>query len=143
MNSETTNATSITVEVTVNVPVEKAWKDFTDPSSITGWYFAGEDWHAPAAENDLKTGGNFKTRMEARDGSMGFDFEGTYTKIEPNKMIAFIMPDNRKVSVLFRSEGDKTVITETFDAETANPIELQQAGWQAILENFKKFTEGN
>lgn len=142
MSRETKNTTSITVEVTVNVPVEKAWKDFTDPASITRWYFASEDWHAPRAENDLRAGGHFKTRMEARDGSMGFDFEGTYTVVAPMKSLAFVMPDERKVNITFDADGGQTRITETFDAESQNPVDLQRAGWQSILNNFKKYTEG-
>ncbi len=136
-------STTLTVSVTANVPVEKAWKHFTSPDAIVQWYHASEDWHAPKALNDLTIGGIFFTRMESKDGSMGFDFTGTYTAIEMHKLIAFLLPDGRKVSVTFSEEGSATTIIETFDAETLNPVDLQRAGWQSILDNFKHFTENN
>ena len=132
----------ITVETTVNAPIEKVWECWTKPEHITQWNFASDDWQCPKAENDLRTGGNFSARMEAKDGSFGFDFGGTYDKVEENKIINFTMGD-RKVWITFTPEGDKTKIVETFEAESQNPIEMQQNGWQAILNNFKKHAEEN
>ncbi len=139
----TTTKTAITVETCVNAPVEKVWKYWTEPDHITKWYQASDDWHAPYAENDLRVDGQFRTTMAAKDGSMSFDFGGTYTHVEPLKQIAFALGDGRKVQVIFDAEGSKTKITETFDAESSNPVEMQRAGWRAILESFRKYTEGN
>lgn len=140
---ETTTKTAITVETSLNAPVEKVWKYWTEPDHITKWYQASDDWHAPFAENDLKVDGKFRTTMAAKDGSMSFDFWGTYTHVVPLKQIAFTLGDGRKVQVDFDAEGSKTKVTETFDPEASNPIEMQKAGWQAILESFRKYTEGN
>jgi uncharacterized protein YndB with AHSA1/START domain len=139
----TTNVTRITVESTVNAPVEKVWKFWSAPEHITKWCAASEDWHAPKAENDLKKGGTFSTRMEAKDGSFGFDFGGVYDEVKTNELIEYTMGDGRKVAVKFASNGNETTVTETFDAESTNPVEMQQGGWQAILDNFKKYTEAN
>lgn len=105
------------------------------------WCSASPEWHVPRAENDLRNGGKFLTRMEAKDGSMGFDFEGIYSEVETHKKIAYGMSDGRKVEITFEAAGNTTSITETFDAETQNPIEMQRGGWQAILDNFKNYTE--
>ena len=137
----TTNATKVTVETTVNAPVEKVWKSWSEPQHITKWCAASDDWHAPTAENDLRTGGTFSTRMEAKDGSFGFDFGGVYDNVKNNELIEYTMGDGRKVHVTFSSLGDKTKIVETFEAESTNPVEMQRGGWQAILDNFKKYTE--
>jgi uncharacterized protein YndB with AHSA1/START domain len=137
----TTNATKVTVETTVNAPVEKVWKSWSEPQHITKWCAASEDWHAPKAENDLRTGGTFSTRMEAKDGSFGFDFGGVYDNVKKNELIEYTMGDGRKVHVAFSPSGEQTKIVETFDAETTNPVEMQKGGWQAILDNFKKYTE--
>jgi len=137
----TTNATKITVETTVNAPVEKVWKSWNDPQHIKNWCAATEDWHAPKAENDLRTGGTFSTRMEAKDGSFGFDFGGVYDNVKKNELIEYTMGDGRQVHVTFSPAGDQTKIVETFDAEATNPVEMQRGGWQAILDNFKKYTE--
>lgn len=131
----------ITVKTLVNAPIEKVWDSFTNPAHITGWYFASDDWHAPYAENDLQTGGKFKTRMEAKDGSFGFDLEGVYSLVEPFKSFRYALPDGRKVIVTFESQGNTTAVTEEFDPESQNPHEMQQQGWQAILNNFKRYTE--
>ena len=131
----------ITVENTVAAPVEKVWKFWTAPEHITKWNNASPDWHTPRAENDLRTGGKFLSRMEARDGSQGFDFNGTYDQVKLNKEIAYTMEDGRKVNISFEEMGNATKVTETFDAETTNSLELQKGGWQAILDNFKKYTE--
>ena len=140
---ETANKTSITVETTVNAPVEKVWKYWSAPEHITKWNNASEDWHSPRAENDLRTGGKFFTRMEAKDGSFGFDFGGVYDEVRTNELIDYTMGDGRKVSVTFTGRGNETKIVETFEAEDTHSIEMQQGGWQAILDNFKKYTEAN
>ena len=137
----TTNATKVTVETTVNAPVEKVWKSWSEPQHITKWCAASDDWHAPKAENDLRTGGTFSTRMEAKDGSFGFDFGGVYDHVKKNEVIEYTMGDGRKVQVTFTPTGNTTQVVETFDAETTNPVDMQRAGWQAILNNFKKYTE--
>jgi len=141
METTTNNPTKITVETTVNAPVEKVWKSWSEPQHIKNWCAASEDWHAPKAENDLRTGGTFSTRMEAKDGSFGFDFGGVYDNVKKNELIEYTMGDGRKVNVAFSSSGDQTKIVETFDAEATNPVEMQRGGWQAILDNFKKYTE--
>ncbi|MCM3115515.1 SRPBCC family protein [Neobacillus sp. MER 74] len=137
----TSNFEKITVQTTVHAPVEKVWEHWTEPKHITQWNNASEDWHTPFAENDLTVGGKFLTRMEAKDGSFGFDFGGVYDEVKLNEVISYTMGDGRKVSVTFKGQGNDTEVIETFDAETTNPIEMQQAGWQAILDNFKKYTE--
>ena len=138
---DTIEKTRITVETTVNAPVEKVWKSWNEPRHITKWCAAAEDWHAPYAENDLRKDGKFKTTMAAKDGSFSFDFEGVYTKVEPNKTIEYTMSDGRTVQVYFCSNGNSTKIKETFEAETENPVEMQRQGWQAILDNFRNYTE--
>jgi uncharacterized protein YndB with AHSA1/START domain len=137
------SVTKITVHNTVNAPVEKVWKYWTMPEHITKWNSASDDWHSPRAENDLRKGGKFFARMEAKDGSVGFDFEGVYDEVKTNELIAYTMGDGRKVIVTFLPAGNTTTVTETFDAETVNPVEMQRGGWQAILDNFKKYTENN
>lgn len=132
---------AITVEATVNAPVEKAWLIWTAPEHITKWNAASDDWHTPRAENDLRTGGKFVSRMESKDGKTGFDFGGTYDEVKIHELIAYTMDDGRKVKITFEKSGGKTKITETFDAENTNSIELQRKGWQAILDNFKKHAE--
>ena len=140
---ETLNKTSITVETTVNAPIEKVWNYWGNPEHITQWCQASDDWHAPYADNDLKTNGKFKTTMAAKDGSFSFDFEGVYSKVEKHKLIEYKMGDGRKVKVEFEVQGNTTHVKETFDPEDTNPIEMQRGGWQAILNNFKKYTETN
>lgn len=134
-------STSITIETTVNAPVEKVWERWTRPEHITKWNAASDDWHTPTATNDLRPGGTFTSRMEARDGSMGFDFGGTYDQVDQHRLISYTMGDGRRVSVTFDDRDGKTKVIETFDAETENSLEMQRAGWQAILDNFKKYTE--
>jgi len=140
---ETADKTAITVEAIIKAPVEKVWKFWTGPEHITQWCNASNDWHAPYADNDLRVGGKFKTTMAARDGSVSFDFEGVYTSIIEHKIIEYAMTDGRKVEVIFSGKGNETKITETFDAENIHPHEVQRGGWQAILDNFKKYTEAN
>lgn len=135
--------TTITVENTVNAPVEKVWTFWTTPEHIIKWNNAGNDWHTPRATNDLKVGGKFLSRMEARDGSSGFDFEGVYDEVKTNQLISYSMADGRKVKIIFTPSGNTTKVVESFDAETENSIELQRGGWQSILDNFKKYTEEN
>ncbi len=140
---ETMTNNAITVEATINAPVEKVWKYWNEPQHITKWCAASDDWHAPFAENDLRTDGTFKTTMAAKDGSFSFDFGGIYTNVEKHKRIEYTMGDGRKVKIVFISDGNKTKVTETFDPESENPVEMQRGGWQAILDNFKKHTETN
>ena len=132
---------TITVEATVIAPVEKVWNNWTDPNHICNWNNASEDWHTPFAQNDLRPGGRFLSRMEAKDGSQGFDFGGVYDEVIFHQVIAYTLGDGRKVKVIFLSQGSATRIVETFDAETTFSVKQQQAGWQAILDNFKKYTE--
>ena len=140
---ETTKPTVITVEALVKAPVEKVWKHWNDPKHITQWCQASDDWHAPYADNDLKVGGSFKTTMAAKDGSMSFDFGGVYTSVQEYKLIEYSMGDNRKVKITFSGNGNETKVVESFDAESTHPVEMQKAGWQAILDNFKKHSESN
>jgi uncharacterized protein YndB with AHSA1/START domain len=132
---------NITIETTVNAPIEKVWECWTIPQHIMQWNNASDDWHTTSAINNLHTGGHFSFRMEAKDGSFGFDFGGTYDVIKANELISYTMGDGRKAKVIFTGEGDRTKITETFEAETENPIEMQRSGWQAILDNFRMYTE--
>lgn len=134
-------ATKITIETTVKVNVQKAWEVWSAPHHITQWSFASPDWHTPKAENDLRVGGKFTSTMAAKDGSVSFDFGGTYTKVDLNKTIEYTLEDNRTVQIEFTDLSTETRIVETFDAESQNPVEMQRAGWQAILDNFKNYTE--
>ncbi len=132
---------TITVQTTVAAPIEKAWQYWNEPEHIAQWAFASDEWESPAAENNLQEGGTFKTVMAAKDASARFDFEGTYTAVVPHERIEYVMADGRKVQIYFKTVPEGTAITETFDPETENPEEMQRAGWQAILENFKKHVE--
>lgn len=140
---ETQEKTVITVQNTVNAPVEKVWDYWTKPEHITQWNHASDDWHSPWAKNDLREGGNFSARMEAKDGSMGFEFGGVYDVIKPNEYIEFTMGDGRKVQIKFTGDSNATKVVESFEAESTHSIEMQKGGWQAILDNFKKYTEAN
>jgi uncharacterized protein YndB with AHSA1/START domain len=133
--------TKISVQTTVNAALDKVWDLWTSPAHITRWNNASDDWHTPTATNDLREGGKFSSRMEAKDGSMGFDFEGTYDLVLPQNKIEYTMSDGRKVIIEFTAIGSQTHIMETFDAETENPVDLQRQGWQAIMDNFKKYAE--
>ncbi|WP_152270543.1 SRPBCC family protein [Agriterribacter humi] len=137
----TQNKTTITVENTINAPVEKVWECWTKPEHIIQWNNASDDWHTPRAENDLRAGGSFTSRMEAKDGSMGFDFGGVYDAVTLNEYIEYTLGDGRKVKIIFSTQGKQTKITESFEAEDTHSVEMQQGGWQAILDNFKKYTE--
>lgn len=140
---ETNEKTIITVESIVKAPVDKVWDMWSKPEHITKWNNASDDWHTPRAENDLRTGGSFVSRMEARDGSMGFDFGGIYDEVRNHEYIEYTMGDGRKVTVTFSEDGNGTKVVESFEAEKTNPLEMQKGGWQAILDNFKKYTEAN
>lgn len=130
------------VSAIVNNDVDKVWDYYTNPNHIVNWNFADVSWHCPSASNDLKVGGIYKARMEAKDGSFGFDFEAIYTEVLLNK--EFTMEFGGRLSnVKFLPLNNATEVIITFDPETENPIELQQAGWQAILNNFKSYTEKN
>jgi len=131
----------ITIQVTVNVSAEKAWECWTEPKHITKWNFASDDWKCPTAETDLRAGGRFSYRMEAVDGSMGFDFSGEFIKVETFQTIEYRIDDGRLVSVSFHYSGRQTCIVETFEAENIHPVEMQKAGWQSILDNFRKHVE--
>jgi uncharacterized protein YndB with AHSA1/START domain len=131
----------ITVEALINAPVATVWKCWTTPADIMNWNNASDDWHTTKAENDLRVGGRFLARMEAKDGSTGFDFTGIYDQIVPNHSIGYAIADGRKVRISFQSDGQLTKVTETFETETVYSKELQQAGWQSILNNFKKYVE--
>ncbi|HKH59518.1 MAG TPA: SRPBCC family protein [Flavitalea sp.] len=140
---ETANRTQITVQSTVKAPVEKVWQYWTAPEHITKWNNASDDWHTPFAQNDVRVGGKFLSRMEAKDKSMGFDFGGVYDEVKPNERIVYTMDDGRRVSVDFTSNGNETRVSEIFEAEDTHSIEMQQGGWQNILDNFKKHVESN
>jgi uncharacterized protein YndB with AHSA1/START domain len=140
---ETAEKTSITIETTVKLPIEKVWKYWTSPEHIIHWNNASEDWFTPKAENDLREGGKFLYRMEAKDGSAGFDFGGVYDDIKTNELITYTISDGREVKISFRTNGIETKIAETFEVENTHPIEMQRTGWQSILNNFKKYTETN
>ena len=136
-------ATTISIEATADAPVAKVWKMWNSPEDIMQWNSAHPSWHCPSSENDPREGGRFKNRMEAKDGSFGFDFEGTYDKVELHKEISYTMGDGRSATTLFSEQNGKTRIHTTFDAETTNDAEFQKQGWQAILDNFVKYVESN
>ena len=140
---ETTVKTVVTVETVINAPSEKVWKFWTQPEHITKWCQASDDWHAPYAENDIRTDGRFKTTMAAKNGSASFDFEGVYTNVQPNEVIEYTIADGRMVKVEFLDKDGKTTVSEMFEPENTNPIEMQRDGWQAILDNFRKYVEEN
>ena len=132
----------ITIKQTIAAPLQKVWNYWTAPEHITQWNAASDDWYTPRAVSDVKPGGRFSYRMEARDGSVGFDFEGTYDAVSENTL-AYTLGDGRKAWVLFSETGGGTAVTQRFEPETQNPTDMQQAGWQAILDNFKKYTEAH
>ena len=134
---------SITVKTEVQAPLEKVWEFYTESEHMTEWNFASEEWCCPRAENDLQEGGEFDLRMEAKDGSTGFDFTGKYEKVIPNERIEYKLADGRNVEVTFSIDDETVVLTQTFDAEGINSDEEQKNGWQAILDSFKKYAESN
>jgi len=135
--------TIITVETTVNAPVEKVWKYWTEPRHIIRWNNASADWCTTKAENDLREGGSFSATMAAKDGSFSFDFGGVYDKIKKHELIEYTLGDGRKVKVAFSTTGDQTRVVEDFEAENTHPIEVQRGGWQSIMDNFKKHVEAS
>jgi len=143
MIMENINKAIITITTTVLAPPEKVWERWTVPEHIIKWNNASDDWHTTHAENDLRIGGKFLSRMEAKDGSLGFDFIGIYDLVKENKLLEYTLGDGRKVIIVFTGIGNTTNIVETFEAESENSIEMQRSGWQAILENFKKYAEAN
>jgi uncharacterized protein YndB with AHSA1/START domain len=133
----------ITVQTTINAPIAKVWEFYNSPEHVTKWNSPSPDWHTPKAENDLKAGGKFVYRMEAKDGSGGFDFGGTYDEVVENSLIKYTMDDERKVEVKMQEVDGKTNVSVTFDPENENEPEFQQAGWQSILDSFRRYVEGN
>ena len=133
----------IIIQAIVSADIEKVWGYYTLPEHITKWNFASQDWQCPYASNDMRVGGKYLARMEAKDGSFGFDFEAVYDQIIVAESFSYTMPDGREVQVTFDDAGGKTEVSVSFDAETENPVEMQRAGWLTILNNFKKYTEMN
>lgn len=126
----------------INKPIDEVWDAFNNPEHIVKWNFAQESWECPYAKNDLRVGGKLESRMQAKDGSFGFDFIGTYNEVKENELIKYQMKDGREVEVIFeRLSDDKTKVTENFEPENQNPLEFQKDGWQAILDNFKNYSE--
>lgn len=132
----------ITIKTQVKGGVQQVWNAYTDPQHIINWNFATPEWHCPKATNDLSIGGEYFTRMEAKDGSFGFDFKAIYKELTPEQSFVYVLEDGREVGVTFTPQGDTTEIIIVFDPENQNPTEMQQAGWQAILDNFKRYAEG-
>ncbi len=128
----------ITIQTIVNADLDTVWQAWNTPADIMKWNAASDDWHTTASDVDLRVGGQFSSRMEAKDGSMGFDFAGTYTVIEPNSRIEYSLGDDRQVQVLFEATAAGVKVTEVFDAEDQNSADMQKAGWQAILDNFAR-----
>lgn len=138
---KTAENNTVEVSATINAPLEKVWALWTTPQHIVRWNNASEDWHTTKAENDVRPGGRFLSRMEAKDGSAGFDFEGEYQQVEQGKHLHYTLDDGRKVQVLFSRQGDATTLSEIFETDPTHSAEMQQAGWQAILDNFKQYAE--
>ena len=132
---------TITVETSVDATLAQVWDAWNDPEDIVQWNSAQDDWHTTRSTVDLREGGKFLSRMEAKDGSSGFDFEGTYTRVVPHEVIEYRMSDGREVRVEFVERSGRVVVTTTFDAESENPPEMQRAGWQAIADNFARYVE--
>lgn len=133
----------ITVQTNINASVEKVWECYTNPSHIVNWNTALPTWHTPKAENDLKVGGGFMFRMEAKDGSEGFDFSGDYLEVIPNELLSYKMDDNRIAVVKFMAQDASTTVEVTFDTEDQNPVDMQRTGWQSILDNFARYVESS
>ena len=131
----------ITIETIINAPIDQVWKAFNSPEDIVKWNQASDDWYCPKAENDLQVGGKLKSTMAAKDGSFQFEFEAKYDEIIPNKFIRYYISDGRRVEINFHEENNLTKITEKFEPESQNPTEMQQQGWQAILNSFKNYVE--
>jgi uncharacterized protein YndB with AHSA1/START domain len=140
---ETKNATKVTVQSNVKAPVAKVWEYYNGPEHITKWNSPSPDWHCPSASSDLRPGGKFKSRMEAKDGSFGFDFEGIYDVVKTNELVEYTLGDGRKVQTQFIANGNETKVITIFDPENQNPVDFQQQGWQAILDCFVRYAEAN
>ena len=135
-------ATSLTVETIVGASIHKVWEYWTTPKHIMHWNNASDDWHTPKSENDLRTGGKFCSTMASKDGKQSFDFSGIYDQVEEPCRIKYTLEDGRKVTIVFTESGHSTVIREIFDVEGSHSTDLQKNGWQAILDNFKRYVEG-
>jgi uncharacterized protein YndB with AHSA1/START domain len=133
--------TSLIVKTSINAPIQKVWAYFTQPNHVMHWNHASDDWHCPAATNDLQVGGKFVYTMAAKDGSFSFDFWGVYDDVLTEELLLIKLGDNRKMKVTFASIGDVTEVVEEFEPENENPLGMQQGGWQAILDNFKRYLE--
>ena len=132
----------ISVQALIEASVAKVWECWTESQHIVNWNHASDDWYCPKSSNDLRVGGKFSSTMAAKDETMSFDFEGIYDVVNDHETLAYTIADGRKVKVIFENKGNNTQVTETFDPENMNPLEMQQAGWQAILNNFKQYVEG-
>jgi uncharacterized protein YndB with AHSA1/START domain len=130
---------TITVTTSIDTPLEKIWKYWTEPEHIKNWYFASDDWHVPQVTNNISVGGTFVIRMESRDGKEGFDFTGVYTEVIPYEKLVYTIEGGRKVVVQFTNGGYTSTVTEIFEIENINSPQMQQQGWQAILDNFEKY----
>ena len=137
------DTTKITIQAVVAADRQKVWNCYTQPEHITKWNFATDTWHCPAASNDMRVGGKYLARMEAKGGSFAFDFEAVYNEIVDGEKFTYTMPDNREIQVSFEKMDDKTRVIVTFDPENENPVDLQRSGWQSIPDNFRKYAEGN
>ncbi|MEQ6118655.1 SRPBCC family protein [Reichenbachiella sp. MALMAid0571] len=140
---ENASKEKVTIRATIKTPVEKVWEFWNNPTHVTKWNSPSDDWHTTKAENDIVKGGKFLFRMEAKDGSFGFDFNGVYDEVLVNEKISYTLGDDRKVEITFTETDKITEIVEIFEAETENPVEMQRGGWQAILNNFKQYAESN
>lgn len=136
-----TEPKQLKVEAQIDAELDLVWEAWTSPEQITRWNFAIDTWHCPRASNDLRVGGRYAARMEAKDGSFGFDFEADYTEVRPRQKLTYKMTDGRVASTDFVAKGNQTWVCTVFDAETENSLEMQQQGWQAILNNFKSYVE--
>lgn len=132
----------ITIDTLIAAPLDTVWTAYTAPAHITRWNFASDDWCCPSAENDMRVGGTYKARMEAKDGSFGFDFEAVYDEVSPKERLVYTLGDGRRVETTFTPESDGVRVTTTFDAEGMHPLEMQREGWQSILNNFGRHAEG-
>lgn len=137
------NATKVTVESVIAASPAKVWDYYTLPEHITKWNFASDDWHCPSAANDMRVGGKYSARMEAKDGSFGFDFEAIYDEVADGEKFTYTLGDGRQASVSFKDLDGKTGVTVIFDAESQNPVEMQRSGWQTILDNFRQYAESH
>ncbi|MFV0389388.1 MAG: SRPBCC family protein [Pyrinomonadaceae bacterium] len=139
--AEAADAFSVTIEVTAKCDIRKAWSSFTAAENLTRWNFAGDDWHCPKAENELRPGGRFNYRMETKDGNIGFDLTGSFISVDKPESLVYEFDDGRRVEVVFESTEDTTRVIQTFEVENENPVSLQRNGWQTILNNFAAFCE--